>query len=114
MFEAIVKEKTVLEIKRNGQVIVHKDLDGFSDIEVIQDLMELSYLLGVMDGEEKADMVEKLTDVAEYMARQYLTDVDDNIMTHDFMITGEMCLSILLELGKIETDDGIHYTLYMD
>lgn len=104
MFEAIVKEKTVLEIKRNGQVIVHKDLDEFSDIEV------LSYLLEVMDGEEKADMVEKLTDVAEYMARQYLTDVDDNIMTHDFMITGEMCLSILLELGKIETDDGIHYT----
>ena len=108
MFEAIVKEKTVLEIKRNGQVIVHKDLDEFSDIEV------LSYLLEVMDGEEKADMGEKLTDVAEYMARQYLTDVDDNIMTHDFMIAGEMCLSILLELGKIETDDGIHYTLYMD
>ena len=60
------------------------------------------------------ELNEELTEVLEDMARQYLSDVDGNIMTHDFMIAGEGCLDILASLGKFETDDGIHYTWVED
>lgn len=53
MFEAKVCDSGVLTITRNGKTIICKCVDGFSDMEVIQDLMEQSYLLGVMDCEDK-------------------------------------------------------------
>lgn len=46
----------------------------------------------------------------QYMALQYLSDIDGEMMTHDFMIAGEKCLGLLEALGKVKTSDGVHYT----
>ena len=51
----------------------------------------------------------ELIEVMGSMALQYLSDVDGDIMTHD-MVAGERCLDVLLRLGKVKTDDGVHYT----
>lgn len=56
------------------------------------------------------DLSEELREILEAMALQYLSDVDGEVMTHDFMIAGERCLDILESLGRVKTDDGIHYT----
>ena len=53
---------------------------------------------------------DELIETLEDMARQYLSDIDGNIMTHDFMIAGERCLDVLTSLGRVKTDDEIHYT----
>ena len=56
------------------------------------------------------ELAEELTEILEGMALQYLSDVDGNIMTHDFMEAGERCLNILLQLGKVRTRDDIYFT----
>ena len=57
---------------------------------------------------------EDILDALEGMALQYLSDVDGNIMTHDFMIAGENCLDVLQRLGKVKSDDGVSYTFVDD
>jgi hypothetical protein len=56
------------------------------------------------------ELADELTGALEYMALQYLSDVDGEVMNHDCMIAGERCLEILEALGKVKTEDGIHYT----
>ena len=54
MFKAIGQKDTLL-IWRNGEVIRTKQMKDLSDEELVQDLMEISYLFGVMDGKDKVE-----------------------------------------------------------
>jgi len=43
------------------------------------------------------ELLNELRVALQYMALQYLSDIDGEIMTHDFMIAGEKCLGLLME-----------------
>ena len=53
--------------------------------------------------------VEKIVEALRSMADQYLSDIDGDRMTHDFMNAGEECLSVLHKLSLVETSDDISY-----
>ena len=55
------------------------------------------------------ELADELIGALESMALQYLSNVDRDAMTRDFTMAGKRCLEILEALGKIRTDDGIHY-----
>jgi hypothetical protein len=56
MFKAIMQKDTLL-IWRNGEVLIEKPVADLNDAEVMQDLLELSYLFGVLDTRDKVEEI---------------------------------------------------------
>ena len=54
--------------------------------------------------------VQRLLETLKDMALQHLlSDIDSNIMSHDFISSNENCLELLKEYGIVKTDDDIYF-----